>query len=58
MKNLGLLSIMFVGIIGAIISSYGLVIIEDNYEQNILFTTLIIIFSFSTISAMIVDGLK
>ena len=58
MKNLGLLSIMFVGIIGAIISSYGLVIIEDNYEQYILFTTLIIIFSFSTISAMIVDGLK
>lgn len=58
MKNLGLLSIMFVGIIGAIISSYGLVIIENNYEQNILFTTLIIIFSFSTISAMIVDGLK
>ena len=58
MKNLGLLSIMFVGIIGAIISSYGLVIIEDNYDQNILFTTLIIIFSFSTISAMIVDGLK
>jgi hypothetical protein len=57
MKNLGLLSIMFVGVIGTLSSVYGLVI-ENNYEKLMLFTMLVIIFGFTTITTMIINTFK